>query len=279
MSAGRLWVLIVSVVLITTVVPAQVTLTPTLSNNSLTAKIQLPGGIGADLSITFEQVVGLNANALSLTATLVNITDASLLSRLPDPTLISIPTSFPVMLHIEPTSTSPLSFSGVYNLSLYTQNLTLTTNSPLRLFRAPSGGAFQDMTGYLVTGSVRAGGSSPGFSDFLIVADTRPIDGVINGKFDALQNVLNTNLTSMPPSVGADLQQRLNQATSLYKSGALAAAIDAISDFSNQVKLQSGTNIPDVWQANSNLVNVAGLLRSAADTLKFSLNLKANGGS
>jgi hypothetical protein len=42
------------------------------------------------------------------------------------------------------------------------------------------------------------------------------------------------------------------------------------------VKDQSGAAIPNVWQANNPVVNVAGLLRSAADTLKFSLTLKSN---
>ena len=45
--------------------------------------------------------------------------------------------------------------------------------------------------------------------------------------------------------------------------------------FSRYVKDHSGEEIPDVWRANcSPVVNVAGLLRSAADTLRFSLNRK-----
>ena len=47
--------------------------------------------------------------------------------------------------------------------------------------------------------------------------------------------------------------------------------------FSDYVKAQSGEEIPDVWQANcASQINVAGLLRSAADTLRFSLDRKAN---
>src|SRR5205823_6998212 len=45
---------------------AQTSLAPQISGNSVTAKIQLPGGVEADLSIAFEQVVGLNSNALAL---------------------------------------------------------------------------------------------------------------------------------------------------------------------------------------------------------------------
>lgn len=279
MRAIRWVTLWVCFILSVSMTPAQVDLSPSISGNSLTAKIQLPGGIEADLSIMFEQAVGLNANALVLSATPINVTDTSILSRFPDPMSISVPASFPVLVHIEPASSSALSFSGVYNISLYTSNLTLTTNSPLRLYRAPSGGTFQDMTGYLVTGSVRAGGSGPAFSDFMIVADTRSIDTVINAKFDAVQNLLAANINTLAASVAGDLQQRLDQARSFYRTGSLAAAITAISGFSDQVKLQSGSNIPDVWRANGSLINVAGLLRSAADTLKFSLNLKANGAS
>ncbi len=250
------------------------TLAPTISGNELTARIELAGGVAADLTITFENVVGLNANALALSATLVDPSDLTLLSRLPGGA--SIPAGFPVVVRVDPTGSSALSFEGVYRLSLYTHNLTLGANSPLRLYRAPQGGAFGDMTGYLQAGSVRAGGSGPGFSEFLIVADVQSIDSVIAGKFDALQGQLTANSDSMPPAVAADLQQRLNQARAAYDSGALAAAIDGISGFADQVKSQSGAAIPNVWRANGGPANVAGLLRSGADTLKFSLVFKSN---
>jgi len=182
----------------------------------------------------------------------------------------------PVVVRIEPTASSALSFEGVYNLSLYTHNLTLGANSPLRLYRAPAGGAFSDMTGYLQAGSVRAGGSGPGFSEFLIAADTRAVDSVIVGKFDALQNHLNANAGAVSPAVAADLQQRLNQARAAYNTGALAAAIDTVAAFGEEVKKQSGAAIPNVWRANGGPTNVAGILRSAADTLKYSLVFKSN---
>ena len=256
--------------------PAQTVLTPQISGNTLTAKIDLPGGVAADLTIVFEQTVGLNANALTLTVGLVDPTDPSLLSRLPSPGL-AIPTAFPVLLHVDPTAGSGLSFSGIYKLSLYTHNLTLVTNSPLRLYKAPAGGAFQDITNSLQFGSVRAGGGGGTLSDFIIVLDTRPIDGVIGGKFDSLQSVLTANASGINAAVFSELQQRLSNARNLYSAGSITAAIDAVSSFSDYVKQQSGANIPDVWQAGGGPVNVAGLLRSGADTLKFSLTAKANG--
>jgi len=253
---------------------AETPLVPTISGSELTARIDLAGGIAADLTITFENVVGLNPGALALTATTVNPGDLGLLARLGSG--VSIPAGFPVVVRIEPTASSALSFEGVYNLSLYTHNLTLGANSPLRLYRAPAGGAFSDMTGYLQAGSVRAGGSGPGFSEFLIAADTRAVDSVIVGKFDALQNHLNANVGAVSPAVAADLQQRLNQARAAYNTGALAAAIDTVAAFGEEVKKQSGAAIPNVWRANGGPTNVAGILRSAADTLKYSLVFKSN---
>jgi hypothetical protein len=250
------------------------TLVPTISGNELTARIELPGGLTADLTLTFENAVGLNPGALVLSASPIIPADLSLLSRLGAG--VSIPVGFPVVVRIDPSASSALSFEGVYKLSIYTHNLTLGANSPLRLYRAPNGGAFGDMTGSLQAGSVRAGGSGPGFSEFLIAVDTRMIDSVISAKFDAVQNHLSANWSSILPTVAADLQQRLNQARAAYASGALAAAIDGVSGFADEVKKQSGSAIPNVWRANGGPVNAAGLLRSAADTLKFSLVFKSN---
>ncbi len=252
----------------------QTALVPTISGNELTARIELGGGLAADLTITFESVVGLNANALALTATSLNPKDLSFASRLP--TGVSIPSGFPVVVKVEPTAASALAFEGVYKLSLHTHNLALGANSPLRLYRAPQGGAFGDMTGFLQAGSVRAGGSGPGFSEFLIAADPRNVDSVINAKFDALGSALSSNAGALPDAVAADLQQRFNQARAAYVTGALVTAIEGITAFGDEVKKQSGAVIPNVWRANGGPTNVAGLLRAGADTLKFSLVFKSN---
>ncbi len=265
-----LWVLLFSAF----AAPARaVVITPVINGNELTARIELAGGVAADLTVTFEQVVGLNASALSVTASLVDPLDAGLLARLPSGA--SIPAAFPVIVEIQPTAGSTLTFSGVYKLSLYTHNLNL--QAPLRLTRGPSNGPLADMTGFLEVGSVRAGGTGPGYSQFLIVLDARPLDPVIVGKFDALQATLTGYAGSMPPSVAAGLQQQLTAARNLFNAGDTNGAITAVAAFASSVKDQSGAAIPNVWQANNaGVINVAGLLRSAADTLKFSLTLKSN---
>ena len=257
---------------------AQPSIPLTIVGNEARGLISLPGGIGADLTLTFESASGLTPSALNVSASLVSPVDLlRLLPRLGDVLHLGLPVGFPVLLRIEPSLFSGLSLKGVVTVSLYTHNLNLDPLLPLSFFSAPLGGPFQDVTGFEGSGSYRAGGTSPGFSEFLIVDYMRVIEPVITGKFDTLQSLLNQHAGSMPASVKNDLQAHLTLARSLYQSGSTVAAIDEITAFADIVKAESGTNIPDVWRAGSSLVNVAGRLRAAADTLKFSLNRKVAG--
>ena len=254
--------------------PISVTLS--VSDNEAQASFELPGGLAADLSLSFENVVGLTPTALEVWVTLVNPVDPALLSRLPLDG-VGIPVGFPVLIRISPSATSTLSFSGAYTISLHTHNLQLLPNLPLSLFKAPEGGAFRDITKWEGRGSYRDDGGGGDFSEFMIVLDLRPIDGVIAGKFDDLQALINDNAASMPAAVVTELQSELVQARTAYQAGNLRQAIAQMRDFSRYVKRHGGAEIPDVWRANcSPVVNVAGLLRSSADTLKFSLDRKQN---
>jgi hypothetical protein len=233
------------------------------------------GGIGADLKIKFENVVGLVPSAFDVTATLVSPIDPGLLARLPAGGLVGIPIAFPVVVRISPSPDSGLSFEGIYEVSFHTHNLHLDVNLPFSLFKSPDGGAFKDITKSEGRGSFRDDGGGGDFSDFMIVIDLQPIDTVINAKFDDLQSTIANNAGAMPPDVVATLQSNLANARTLYQSGAVRDAIDAMRVFSRFVQAHSGEDIPDVWRANcSPHVNVAGLLRSGADTLRFSLDRK-----
>jgi hypothetical protein len=98
------------------------------------------------------------------------------------------------------------------------------------------------------------------------------LDTVIVDKFVRLQATLVQHAASMPLLVYTTLQTRLTQARALFDSGDLLGAIARITSFSDYARAHSGTDIPDVWRANNpTVVNVAGLLRSGADTLRFSL--------
>jgi hypothetical protein len=254
---------------------AQTPVQLSVSGNRADARIELAGGlVAADLSIVFEDVVGLNPTALLVTAQLVN--PLTLVPRLPTGGMV-VPVAFPVLIRIEPTPSSGLAFRGIAAISLHTHNLTLQLNPPLGLYSAPTGGAFREITTSTGIGSYRAGGSTGGFSDFVVAIDPRPIDTAIAEKFDRLASLLSTHASAIAPDVLADLQNRFGQIQSSYQAGALAAAITASTAFADAVRAASGSAIPDVWRAHDSLVNVAGQLRSTAETLRYSLTLKASG--
>ncbi len=254
--------------------PVSVPVSLSISGNEALGTFDI-GGIGADLKIVFENVVGLTSSAFDVTATLVNPLDPALLSRLPLGGGVGIPAGYPVVVQISPSASSGLSFEGVYIVSFHTHNLHLDPNLPFSLFKSYDGGPFKDITKSEGRGSFRDDGSGGDFSEFLIAIDLRPIDSVVAGKFDDMQALLNDpeNANKISPDVLATLQSNLSDARTLYQSGAIRKAIVAMSAFSRYVKAHSGEDIPDVWRANcSPLVNVAGLLRSGANTLKFSLD-------
>jgi hypothetical protein len=253
------------------VVFAQANIPLTVNGNEATGAIQLPGGVGADLTITFEEVEELDAAALDVSASLVGPLELpALLARLGGGGRITLPGAFPVLLQIEPSPSSELSFTGTVEVSLHTHNLNLVPSLPFALHSAPLGGPFHDIMQLEGIGSYRAGGGGGGFSEFVIVLDLRPIDTVISGKFDAVQDLLDDHASSIPGDVLTELQALLTQAQTTYEGGDTLAAIEEVAAFSDEVLAHSG-DIPNVWRAHDSVVNVAGLLRAAAGTLRFSL--------
>lgn len=247
-----------------------------VEGDALEAKIRLPGGVGADLTVAFEQVVGLSPESLGLSADLLDTADlTALASRLPS-SLVSVPAGFPVLLTIEPPQAGGLSFSGVASIELYTHALTFLPGCPFRLFAAPLGGAFTDITESNSGGSYRAGGRKGEFSEFLIVADVRAVDDVIDVKFSRLGQKLTSHASAIDPTVYADLVAILDAAETAFDSGDTVGAIAAVETFADTVEAHSGADVPDVWRSARDLTNVAGDLRAAASTLRFSLLLKTN---
>ncbi|HEX7185777.1 MAG TPA: DUF6689 family protein [Thermoanaerobaculia bacterium] len=244
-----------------------------VEGNELRAGISLPGGLGADLTISFEQVVGLSAANLGLSAEVLELLDPDLLARL---TQAQIPAGFPVLLRIEPPAGGGLSFSGVASISLHTHNLAFLPNTPLRIFAAHDGGRFQDITESMGMGSYRARGRKGDFSEFLILADLRPVNAVIAEKLDRIDGILDENEERIAQPALAQLTALLSQIRNAHAAGNTRRAIAKTEEFLSVVKSNSGAAIPDVWRSARDLVNVAGLLRAAGETLRFSLSLKSN---
>ncbi|MFL6258189.1 MAG: DUF6689 family protein [Thermoanaerobaculia bacterium] len=242
-----------------------------VNGSSVSATVALPGGLGADVTLSFENVTGLNLTSLGASAQVVNPTDPALLARLPAG---SVPAGFPVLLRIEPPAAGGLSFRGIANLDVHTHNLQYAAGCPLRIYSAHAGEPFKDITVSMGAGSYRVRGTEGGFSDFLIVADSRPVDQVIQAKLGALDEELHEYAGSMSGSLYSDLSARLAAVRDDVALAATAAAIQEIDGFLAAVQQHSGTDIPDVWRAARDVENVAGYLRAGAMTLRFSLGLK-----
>ena len=239
--------------------------------NEIVAEIDI-GVFQATLRVIFEDVIGLTPGSVSITAVQVNPLDPALISRLPTNSLVKVPPSFPLLINLSPTPSSTLSFAGTVDIELSTTNLSYGIN--LRLFTAPNGGAFQDMTNFSGVGSYRVRGTGGDFSDFLIVVDTRGKSVVINGKFDQLQNSLTTNSSRIEPSMLQNLQDSLDSSRSLYQQGQKLQAADQLEAMIAMIKEDEGISIPNTYRANDpNTRNVAGDLRRRAATLIFSLKL------
>ena len=245
-------------------------LNPVISGDSISVTVSLPGGIGADVTLRFEAVSGLSLANLGLSAELVNTLSPTFRSRLP----ASVLPALPLLLRIEPPEEGSLSFSGVAEIDIHTHNLLYVPNTPLRFFSAPIGGKFEDITAAMGSGSYRARANRGGFSEFLIVLDLRSRNQVVNAKFDRLEELLDLYDGSMPGSIYYDLEERLEDARDAWQGGSSQAAIAEIDGFLAVVEQHSGTDIPDVWRSARDVQNVAGYLRGAALTLRFSLGLK-----
>lgn len=246
---------------------------PVVEGDTLRADVEL-GAFSASLVLRFENAVGLNASNLGLSAGVLDPLSPDLLSRLGSG--VSLPAAFPVAIRIEPPASGGLSFSGVVSVEVYTHDLTYSVGSPLRLYSAPAGGTFTDITTSLASGSVRSGGTKPDFSDFIIVADVRPLATAIDSKYAQLSALLARHGPEMDSGLLTELQALRNASHQSWKSGETVGAITYIEAFADRVKAHSGAELPDVWRSSRDVTNVAGALRATAATLRFSLTLASN---
>lgn len=243
----------------------------TVNGDVVTAQISLPGGIGADLEIDFEDSVGLTASSIGVSAALINPLDSNLLSRIKGGVSTSIPTGFPVMLTVEPPSSGGLSFSGTYTLELHTTNLSY--DGDLRMFSGPVGGKLEEVTATMGAGSYRARTRKGTFSDFLIVLDARSPATMVDKKVKRLDKLLDDYGSQITSSVYDTLSDQLDDVKTHVDASQFSDAITDLESFISTVETNAGADIPDVWRSARDLDNVAGELVGAAETLRFSLRL------
>lgn len=273
---GRTCAAVMAVFFAATMASAVDTVQIQIGQATASASIQLQPDFAVEFTLTFEQVSGLTAQNLGLSAGLVDPANVALLARLPHGA--SIPAAFPVLIAVEPPSTGSFSFDGVVAISLHTTNLSWTPGTPLRLLAAPLGGSFEDITSSTGSGSYRVGANKGGFSEFLVVSDLRTVDAVIAEKFERLRSTLARYSQTIPASVRASLQAQLDAAQASYGENDPAGAAEKIGTFATTVQQHAGAEIPNVWRASRDTSNVAGELRAGAATLKYSLLLTADSG-
>lgn len=245
----------------------------TVQGNKVEAVINLSGNVSADLTLTFENSVGLTADNIGITAQLIDITDLSLLNRLPDSVNFNLLAAFPMLITIEPPSTKGFAFSGLATVDIHTHNLEYLPGTPLRFFKAPLNGQFEDITATMGSGSYRARGTTGKFSQFLIVADLRPVLTVVNTKYNRLSNKLSLFSTQIEPSLYTELSSKLSEIQQLISQQNYVAASNMVDHFSRTIEQADADDIPNVWRSSRDIDNIAGELIAYANTLRFSLRL------
>ena len=240
------------------------------SGNHAEASITLPGLPGSPLAevlLDFEDASGLSAYSLGISARAVSLSDAELLARLPDFDLTTLQSALPVMVTIEPPRYGGLRFNGTGRVELHTHLLPYIAGSRLRLFKAPVGGAFRDITDEIAAGSVRARGTYGGFSQFLILADLRPTGTVIANKVARLRN----RVDLLPLAERAAFDDLLDDVESAVAVADYSAALAATDDLRGRAQTRAGSYIPNTWRATRTHRNHAGELAADAATLRFSI--------
>lgn len=268
----------------------------TVEGDTAFATISLEGNgttYEADVTIVFDGPLNLSAESLNLTAEIVD--PAAVQDRLPDalcPPLLGTPCvtvdpAFPVMITVEPPvlpwlftsgfdnsedGSGSLSFVNVYSFEVHTHDLNYTPHSPYRLYKAPVGGQFDNITNEIAEGSVRARGRGPAFSQFLVVHDQRT--DFLNLTLIAVAEIAEINLRILAAAIDdllrGDLLALLAKVDALLLTD-INGAIAALDELIGEIEAHAGTDIPNVWRAERDLVNEAGDMLTLAHTLRFTL--------
>ncbi len=251
----------------TAFLPQALPVTVQAAGDTATVEIKLSNQTLADLTLSFDDATGLSPSSLGVTAEIVNPNATALRARLPDGALNQLTGAFPLLVTIEPPANGGLSFDRTVRVELHTHLLAYTPGSSYRLFKAPLGGAFRDITDEIASGSVRARGTTGGFSQFLVLSDLRETGTVVAGKVEWLRD----RIDLLPPGQQSAFDAYLDTVESSVASGDFSTAIAALDLFRARAASHAGNQLEATWQPGSTQQNHAGELISGAATLKFSV--------
>ncbi len=253
------------------------------------ATISLAGDNGtvhsADVTIIFDTPLNLSAESLNLTAELVDPADPQMAARLPHG--IVIDPAFPMLVTVEPpmapwlfvdgfeggpSGAGALSFRNSYRLEVHTHDLVYTPNSPYRLLKAPLGGAFDDVTEDVLSGSTRARGRGGAFSQFLVGEDRRPLALLV-----VLDKLVDLDARLLSAVLGDTLRLDLVALLAQVQVAVLVPVVGCLNalvpldQFIGEINAHAGIDIANLWRAERDVANDAGELQALAHTLRFSL--------
>lgn len=247
--------------------PQSLPVTVQASGDTATIEVKLGTQVLADLTLSFDDASGLSASSLGVSAQLLSATSPSLLNRLPDAQLTQVPGALPLLVTIEPPANGGLSFDRTVRVEVHTHLLAYTAGSSFRLFKAPVGGAFRDITDEVAPGSVRARGTTGGFSQFLVLADLRETGAVIDAKVAWLR----ARIDALPSGEQGAFDGYLDTVESAVASEDYANAIAALDLLAARAAARAGNQLDATWAPLGQADNDAGELIAGAATLKFSV--------
>lgn len=219
--------------------------------------------------LAFDDSVGLTPAALNIRARIVDPTDPTLLARLPVGLPLTVPTAFPVMVSVNPIANSGFQFVNAAQVEMYTKALPYSVDSAYRLYKAPSGGVFADLTEGLQPGSVRMRVRTGGFSDFLVVEDLRTPSAVATELYTRLSTAVADD--DVPVATRALLDVDLAKSAQEFQEGDYRDARKELASLALVVDTEAGISLPNVWRAQRDLDNRAGELAALIGALDFHL--------
>jgi hypothetical protein len=247
----------------------------TVAGNTASVEVQLADVTLAELNLAFDDASALTPSSLGVTAQLVSLTDPLLRLRLPNLGLQTPLSALPLLLTVEPPDADGLNFRNTVRAEIHTHLLPYVAGSRLRIFKAPLGGQFKDITDEVAPGSVRTRGTTGGFSQFLILVDLRSTSSVIAAKIAQLRALTAT----LPLATRAPLDAAIDDAEDAVADARWADAIAAVDSLRAQVSAAAGTTIPNLWSTSNRNGNTAGNLLGDASSLKFSIGFRRDYGN
>ena len=110
-------------------------------------------------------------------------------------------------------------------------------------------------------------------SDFIIVADLRPLALVANDKAQKLDALLNSFAGQIAPELLVSLQNSVSDILNLVQSGSYKLALTQTKQLQQLISAASSEQMPDVWRSARDIDNVSGMLSAATATLAYTLRL------